>query len=706
MWFGATNHSTASVNNGTPQVIVPTFSPSAGTYVGSQTVSISTATGGATIHYTTDGSTPTSGSATYSTPITVSASETVKAIGILGGYTNSNVASAAYVITSSGALTITSSATPPNATNGGAYFYPVTASGGSPPYHWGPYNYAGSRGNWSVADNGWISGAPTSTGTDTFTLTVKDSTGASTTQSVTITVDNVLVLAAVDLGLSQINLPPAIVGNKYNYQLAAYGGTSPYTYTVSVGSLPAGLSMTGGLITGTPTGSGTTTLTLKVTDNVSATATSSASITVAASSSVSRPAYNSTVSNGFFVLNGKLYDPNGYEFRIRGLNRNHYDSNTWVGPACAAKTATNAARWFMYLTDGSIPVSTYVTELNDQYIANGILPIITMAIFPNGNATSGNASPSDLTNGVNWWVSNSSAFAPYMEKMAINIANEWGPSNSTTWRDSYKTAVSSLRSAGYTCPIVIDAGGSGQDAADIVNYASAIQANDSLRNCVFSYHSYGLTTNTAGIISGITKASGAVVTLNYSLTPHPFDSLYTNPGDNTYTGITSWLLSGVGGMTAINGTQPSGTNGAGGSPSSYTLTLTVDSSGFGAYTSGGQITPASYYTNMIGQFAALQSSNICVIIGEFGPGQNIGPSPTTTSPYNVIATAEANGLGWVYWAWDDHVGSPAFTGWFGCTINNTGAFSVNSDLTAPGLDSCFNPRYGLVAFATKASVFL
>ncbi len=76
----------------------PTFSPAAGTYSTVQTVAISTVTPGATIYYTTNGATPTTSSPVYSVPITVSASETVKAVSIATGYTLSVVSSGAYTI--------------------------------------------------------------------------------------------------------------------------------------------------------------------------------------------------------------------------------------------------------------------------------------------------------------------------------------------------------------------------------------------------------------------------------------------------------------------------------------------------------------------------------------------------------------------------------------------------------------------------------
>lgn len=81
------------------QVATPTFSPAAGNYSSSQTVTISCSTSGATIRYTTDGSTPTSSSGTVGTSVTISSSCTLKAIAYKSGLGDSNVASGAYTIT-------------------------------------------------------------------------------------------------------------------------------------------------------------------------------------------------------------------------------------------------------------------------------------------------------------------------------------------------------------------------------------------------------------------------------------------------------------------------------------------------------------------------------------------------------------------------------------------------------------------------------
>jgi len=90
----------------------PTFSPAAGTYTSAQTVTISDSTSGATIYYTTNGSTPTTGSTVYTGPISVSTSETVKAIATASGYTQSAVGSAAYTISSGGGVVATPTFSP------------------------------------------------------------------------------------------------------------------------------------------------------------------------------------------------------------------------------------------------------------------------------------------------------------------------------------------------------------------------------------------------------------------------------------------------------------------------------------------------------------------------------------------------------------------------------------------------------------------
>jgi trimeric autotransporter adhesin len=76
----------------------PTFSPAGGAYAGSQSVTISDQTSGATIYYTTNGATPTTSSTVYTGPIPVSATETIQALASASGYAPSAIASATFTI--------------------------------------------------------------------------------------------------------------------------------------------------------------------------------------------------------------------------------------------------------------------------------------------------------------------------------------------------------------------------------------------------------------------------------------------------------------------------------------------------------------------------------------------------------------------------------------------------------------------------------
>ena len=104
-----------------PQVATPALSPPGGTYTGSVTITITDAAGGATVHYTTDGTTPTSSSPVYTEPVSVTETTTIQAMAAAEGMADSGVASATYTIQQQ-------APTPAFSQPGGTYTGPIALS--------------------------------------------------------------------------------------------------------------------------------------------------------------------------------------------------------------------------------------------------------------------------------------------------------------------------------------------------------------------------------------------------------------------------------------------------------------------------------------------------------------------------------------------------------------------------------------------------
>ncbi|WP_353069208.1 chitobiase/beta-hexosaminidase C-terminal domain-containing protein [Tunturibacter empetritectus] len=77
---------------------VPTFSPAPGTYASAQSITLSDSTAGSVIYYTVDGTTPSTSSSVYSSPILVGSTETIQAVAIAPGLSASSVSSGGYTI--------------------------------------------------------------------------------------------------------------------------------------------------------------------------------------------------------------------------------------------------------------------------------------------------------------------------------------------------------------------------------------------------------------------------------------------------------------------------------------------------------------------------------------------------------------------------------------------------------------------------------
>jgi large repetitive protein len=166
----------------------------------------------------------------------------------------------------------------------GARFSSTLTGGGGV----GPYRFAVSSGTLpaglSLSANGVLSGTVTSGGTTTVTIKITDSglpsahTGTQPLQ--------LAVTTPQPLAVSARSLPAGAVAQVYDQTLAATGGLAPYTWSITGGSLPAGVALnSAGQLFGVPNQTGTFTFTATVADSASptphtASATLSLSVTI------------------------------------------------------------------------------------------------------------------------------------------------------------------------------------------------------------------------------------------------------------------------------------------------------------------------------------------------------------------------------------------------------------------------------------------
>lgn len=158
-------------------------------------------------------------------------------------------------------------ATLPNGTQNSAYSQQLSVSGGTAPY---VYTLLGTLPDGiTLLSSGLLSGTPTVTGTFNTSIRVIFNGGAMGDPGITISYQDWVISGPVSISVSPSTLPTGAINTSYSQQLSASGGTSPYTYSTS-SSLPTGVTLSSsGLLSGTPTQSGTYNLTIQVNDGAS-----------------------------------------------------------------------------------------------------------------------------------------------------------------------------------------------------------------------------------------------------------------------------------------------------------------------------------------------------------------------------------------------------------------------------------------------------
>lgn len=158
-----------------------------------------------------------------------------------------------------------------------AYSQMLQASGGTPGYTWNIVSGSLPTGL-TLTPNGVISGTPSAAGTFAFAATVTDSGNPAQSKSSLYTI----TIAATPLSITTTSLASGTVNTAYSKTLQASGGTPGYAWSITAGSLPAGLTLvsTTGVISGISAASGTFSFTVTVSDSGSPAQNTSATLSI------------------------------------------------------------------------------------------------------------------------------------------------------------------------------------------------------------------------------------------------------------------------------------------------------------------------------------------------------------------------------------------------------------------------------------------
>ncbi len=264
-----------------------------------------------------------------------------------------------------GSITITNTSLP-DGNVGVFYDSQLLATGGIAPYTWSLSATSGPLppGLTLTDGTGVISGTPTTTGSYPISVVVVDSepTPATATADFTITIN-----PTPQLQVTTGSVPAGTQGVRYANTLTATGGVPPYSWRLSSGPLPAGLTLSGnGIISGTPTGhTGTFPITAQVTDTLGNTA-SSSGLTLAIISgplvitTVSLPA--GTQSVPYSVTMGAAGGTPPYTWSIHfGSLPTGLTLNPSTGVISGTPTATGGTSVEVEVQDSASPPVTFVS---------------------------------------------------------------------------------------------------------------------------------------------------------------------------------------------------------------------------------------------------------------------------------------------------------------------------------------------------------
>ncbi|MEU8406585.1 cellulase family glycosylhydrolase [Micromonospora sp. NPDC048842] len=196
---------------------------------------------------------------------------------------------------------------------------------------------------------------------------------------------------------------------------------------------------------------------------------------------------------GFSVASGKLYDANGAEFIMRGVNHAH----TWYPQqtsSFADVKALGANTVRVVLSSGdrwTRNTNSDVANVISLCKANRLICVLEVHDTTGYGEQSGAIT---LDRAVDYWLSLADVLAGQERYVIVNIGNEpYGNQNYASWATDNANAIKRLRAGGLTHTIMVDAPNWGQDwSFTMRDNAASVFAADPARNIVFSIHMYGV----------------------------------------------------------------------------------------------------------------------------------------------------------------------------------------------------------------------
>ncbi|MEU5904658.1 cellulase family glycosylhydrolase [Micromonospora sp. NPDC047467] len=198
-------------------------------------------------------------------------------------------------------------------------------------------------------------------------------------------------------------------------------------------------------------------------------------------------------ASGFSVAGGKLYDANGTEFIMRGVNHAH----TWYPQqtrAFADVKALGANTVRVVLSSGdrwTRNTNADVANVISLCKANRLICVLEVHDTTGYGEQSGAIT---LDRAVDYWLSLADVLTGQEKYVIVNIGNEpYGNQNYASWATDNANAIKRLRTGGLTHTIMVDAPNWGQDwSFTMRDNAASVFAADPARNTVFSIHMYGV----------------------------------------------------------------------------------------------------------------------------------------------------------------------------------------------------------------------